>query len=370
MGKVQGESSHSVGEIVDQARARLEGAGLLLQALSFVSLTGLLFLLEKLLPLTALFDDGWAAWWPPNGFALALLLIVPRRFWLWVLISLSVATALAQPLDDRSPVGTLMIAAANAVEILIPALVLPQFRSLTTWLQTPRLLWKFVVFALIVGPVLSAFISAQLLHGRLGMPLGMVAFRWTISDALGMMMTAPLVLVLISRETYEMFRWRAMPRTLGALGLLIGVSVIIFCKSPYPVAYVICPLVLLVAMRTGFSGSVLAINLLAPIVTEATLHGDGPFWMISGEGHAYGMLAVQGFLMLLMLMAFPISVLMVATKADSRAVARSLSRNAEARERRRIDRGCQSQALRPGPGCGVASSDPGPAAFIPGDAGR
>ena len=317
MQTVQRKVSRPVGDKIEDALARLESAGLLLQCVCSLSLIGLLFLLERLLPFTALFDNGWAAWWPPNGFALALLLMVPRRFWFWVLIALSVATALAQPPGGGSLIGKAIIAFANAVEILIPALMLPRFHSLTEWLQTPRLLWKFVLFGLMLGPLFSALLGAQLMHGALGASFWTVVFRWTVSDSLGMMMTAPLVLVLLSPETYHLFRWSALPDTLGVLALLIGASFVVFCKTPYPIAYVTCPLVLLVAMRAGFSGSVLAINLLAPIVTEATLHGHGPFFMIFGANASYGMLAVQGFLMLMMLMAFPISILLVQQKSTA-----------------------------------------------------
>ena len=295
-------------ELIQRGRAFLAREDFAGRCTSVVLLTGLVYAVERLLPLVALFDHGWAVWWPTNGITLALLLISRRRHWPFILLGVSVGTAFGQPLGSGSRLEALSIATCNVTEVLVPAFMLPRFYGLTGWLQQPRLVWRFVLSAVLAGPLLSSLLIACYYSLAKHMAFWPIALRWGVPDVLGIIMCALLVLVLISSEFYDLFRWKQLPETLGLLALLAIGSWLVFIIIPHPISFIISPLLLLVATRLGFSGSVIAINLLAPIASYATLHGLGPFSLAGGGNETHRVLMVQAFLILSFLMVFPISV--------------------------------------------------------------
>lgn len=65
------------------------------------------------------------------------------------------------------------------------------------------------------------------------------------ADALGMSLYLPLILALRSRETYDLFRWPQLFKTLSLLSVTCGTSWVVFHQSFYPVAFIIMPRLLL-----------------------------------------------------------------------------------------------------------------------------
>ncbi len=292
----------------------------------WIALTVGAYLIDRYLPLAALSDQNWAVWWPINGITIALLLITRRRQWPWILSAVTMGSVLSERASTDPASEICWVAVCNCVEVLIPALLLPRFDNLTSWLQKPRLMWKFVLFALILGPLVSSGLSAAYYHSIYHRDFWASGFRWGISDVVGNIMYAPLVLVLISPETYTLFRRGELPRTVGTILLLVASTWFVFSRTNYPIAFIICPIVLLVAIQTGFSGSVIAINILAPIVTAATLHGTGPFSAASSVPEHYRIIMVQSFLVLSMLTAFPISVARVRQQSTAAQLQRAYLR--------------------------------------------
>jgi diguanylate cyclase (GGDEF)-like protein len=277
---------------------------------------GLLFVLtyalERLLPFVAEFDHGWAVWWPTNGVTLALLLISQRKHWPFILLPIALASAMQQSLVSGSSLFLFVSTTANFLEVLIPALMLPRFYALTDWLQESRLVWKFVLSAVCLGPACSSVLVGLYFNLDLHQSFWYIVCKWGIADIVGIVMYTPLLLVLISPETYTLLRWRQLPGTLGVMALLAVTSWFVFLRQdPYPIAFLISPILLLVATRCGFTGSVIAINMLAPVASLATLRGLGPFALMTGAHEPYRIIMVQLFLILALLMAFPITVVKV-----------------------------------------------------------
>jgi diguanylate cyclase (GGDEF)-like protein len=295
-------------DLFQRTRELLCGTGPGSRCLSVAVLFALTYALERLLPFVAEFDHGWAVWWPTNGVTLALLLIAPKKHWPFILLPITVATAMQQPPVPGSSSFLFASSVGNCVEVLIPALMLPRFCSLTGWLQAPRLAWKFVISAVCLGPASSSLLMGLYFKLTMHQSFWYIAGNWGIADVVGMVMFTPLTLVLISPETYILFRWRRLSGTLGVLSLLTICCWFVFQQTSYPDAFLISPILLLVATRCGFSGSVLAINLLALLATSATLHGLGPFALLTGVHEPYRVPMLQLFLILALLMAFPISI--------------------------------------------------------------
>ncbi len=303
---------------VRRVRAALSRTDFAGRCFSLALLFSIVFLLEKQLPSIAFLDQGWAIWWPTNGITLALLLISRRVHWPFILCTIALATSFAQPLVQHSPSFLITSTIADMVEVIIPALMLPRFYTLSGWLQKPSLVWRFILSATLLGPACSTLLMACFFHWHLQQNFWFIAQRWGSAHVVGIVMYTPMVLVLISPELYALFRRPQLPSTVSALSLLLVASWFVFLHDPHPISFVIGPVLLLIATRHGFSGSVLAINLLAPIATYATVHDMGPFAMTSAlvqEPHK--VIIVQFFLVLSLLMVFPISVARVQQQSTS-----------------------------------------------------
>jgi len=257
------------------------------------------------------YGDGWAVVWPVSGIVVAFLLLSQKRSWAWLLLGF-ILFQVFEDLAESPPVAQIFVdVGCDLIEILLVALTLPRHKRLADWLQEPRLIVRFTIIAAVVAPALTGVLSALYYHFEKQREFFISAFRWAIADSLGMVLWVPLILVLFSRETYDLFHGKSLGSTLGLLGLVGGLSWLLFHQTSYPLAFMMLPLLLLVALRMGFSGSVLAVNIVTVIATSATLSGSGQFTSIKAGDQTQQILVLQVFLLLSMLTAFPITLVML-----------------------------------------------------------
>lgn len=130
--------------------------------------------------------------WPPNGFALGLLLAVPTRRWPWVMAGVLFACAGANLTAGRGLPVTLGFSAANAIEILAGAAVFRRLHGRIATFTTRReagLLGLVAVPVFACTAVIGAFVAVLLLGGDL--------YRewqtWWLGDAVGTLLITPAV---------------------------------------------------------------------------------------------------------------------------------------------------------------------------------
>ena len=264
----------------------------------------------KLLDPTMFYDDhGQAVYWPVNAVVVAVMLMAPRRYWPWILLGSSLGQAYDQRWDHFGNVLAGVV--GNIAEPLLAAWILPPFSNLADWMKQPRLALRFSLGAVLFAPAIPSagfgFFKDLVYHQSFWYS----ALAWDAADMLGMALWLPLILVLLSRETYDLFRLASLLRTLALLGLICALSWGIFHYASFPIPFVILPVLLLVVFQIGFSGSVLAVNLVAIIVSEATLRGHGSFGSIPQAYEPYRIAILQLFLTISMLMSLPVSVVLL-----------------------------------------------------------
>ncbi len=251
---------------------------------------------------------GMSAYWPVSGIVVGILLLSRRSFWPWILLSFMLVDMDAEP---GTIVGKTILVLGNTLEVLIPALLLPACTTLESWIRERALLRRFIVYGLVLGPVscslpVSLYYSLVQQQAFWGFML-----RWTVGDAMGMTLGLPLMLTLYSRETYKLFRRESIAEAAGLMGLACAASWVIFYHCSHPVGFMMLPILLLIAFRQGFSGSVIAANLLALISCLATLHGKGPFYFGPYPEGANGIVLLRVFLIVSMLICFPVSLVLL-----------------------------------------------------------
>jgi len=298
------------------APAQLWRGSLLQSCAEALGLACTVFLLEESMNSVGFFSDqGQAIWWPTNGLALALMLRSDRSRWFTVLIGVLLGSWIGGVRHGWPVSSRIINAIANSVGPMLGAIALPHFKRLEDWLQEPRLVFRYVLFALLLAPALSASIYASNAH------LFLRDFHfWTVlqtrgdSDMLGYALFTPLVLVFSSKETYRRVNAREIPTLLLLLGLVAGATYFVFWQTAYDFSFVLISVVLLVTLRLGFGASVVAVNVLAVLATTATMHSHGPLTLGSGAVESHRILLLQAFLALTMVTVFYVSVMQIERK--------------------------------------------------------
>ena len=260
-------------------------------------------------------DQGQAIWWPTNGLALALMVRSERSRWATILVGILLGSWIGGVRHGWPVSSRIVNFLANSLGPTLAALALPHFKRLEDWLQQPRLVFRYVLFALLLAPLLSATIFATSAHFFLPNPNFWTALQTRgDSDMLGYALFTPLVLVLSTRESYRLVKMKEFALMVLLLGLVGGTTYLIFWQSSYGLSFVLIPVVLLVTLRLGFTPSVLAVNLLAVLATIATMHGRGPLILGAGAVEAHRILLLQAFLASTMVTAFSVSVMQTERK--------------------------------------------------------
>jgi signal transduction histidine kinase len=227
-----------------------------------------------------------SAFWPPNAFLLAALLLARRRVWWTLFIAVIPAHLLAQ-LQAGVPVWT---AAAwlltNTSEALIGAFCITQFVQPTKVFDSVRGVSLFVIFGVLVAPFATSFLDAAGVvltgwgHGYL--PLGAERF-WT--NAFAELSIVPII-VLCGSYGASWIRKATLSRYCegGLLGLSIAIAtVLVFHFQPgspsTTPALLFIPLLLLIwaAARFGVGGLSICGLIVGLTAIFYAMHGQEPF---------------------------------------------------------------------------------------------
>ena len=255
---------------------------------------------------TAFGNTTGATFWPGAGLTVAVLLLRPK--WEWPLYIAAVAIAEAS-IDAALGFGVPLAVAwavANTGEALVAALLLRRRRRGPPDLSRRSELGRFVLAAIVIGPLAGALIGTAagvVLEGDGWLPR---LPRWYIGDAVGVLIVAPALLIL----------WPPLPRAerapvvpwlaLLALAMVVAVGPWTFAGAA-GLPFLTLPLLIWIAMRFGLRGGVAAVLIMASIVLAVTADGRGPF--ADGAGAFAGLAVAQMFVAMSALTVYTISVL-------------------------------------------------------------
>lgn len=240
------------------------------------------FFLAACLGLALLDKAGVAVFWPAAGIASGVLVAFGPTLRLPVIIGVVVGTFAANLLGDRNLASTAVFAVANAVGPIIVARLIQRFCNLPFELNQLRR-----VFELFGATMAAAFVS-----GIIG-TLGFVLFhtsapsitkiwtQWVLSESLGTITVAPLVIGLAS------FLRNAPPRREAAEGTFALAIVAIICvlrvhlpDEPWTLKLAIaslCPLFVWISARVRPAFTAVATFMCAISIVWTTTFSVGLF---------------------------------------------------------------------------------------------
>ena len=249
-----------------------------------------------------------AGFWPAAGFSVGMLLLVSPRRWGWVLAGVAVAE-LGNDLARGGPLdAALLWTAGNCIEPLIGAMLLRRWGNPSGSLVPLRQLRRFLVAAVVVGPLVGATIV------WLGSVVALGHFgdwetwpTYFVGDGVGVLVIAP---VLLCWKEQRIARHFGETATLAAVLLAVTSSAFgtwgdVWHRAlPYP----IIPLLMWAALRYGCRGAVFSVFAVTQIAFWSTAAGHGPF-AVSSATSGDAVLLLQIFLVIIAVSAFVMAAL-------------------------------------------------------------
>jgi PAS domain S-box-containing protein len=209
--------------------------------------------------------------WAPSGIALAALLILGLRYW----PAIAIGAFVANVTSDASAAVAAGIAVGNTLEPVIGAALVRRigFR--------PQLDRVRTVVALTGAALLSTAVSATngvsvlTLAGERQDPYGEAWVLWWFGDAVGVLMVAPLLLVLYGWRHIRLSA-RQIVEGVAVLAAVAGLSAFVFLGGAWRYPYMLFPFLLWATLRFQALGAAVSSFLVGAIGTWGAVAGEIP----------------------------------------------------------------------------------------------
>jgi len=234
-----------------------------------------------------------ASFWPAAGLTMAALLLLPTRQWVWVIGGIVIGECSGNLLRGYPLSASLFWTLGNCVEPLLGAWLIRRSGNLLGSLTPLGNLLRFMIYGVVVAPLVGASIGSLGTILIMGSPAWQVWPKYVVGDALGVLVMAPVLL--------SWFDAKPMPRRPLESALLMA-SVVALCVLAFRnwghsidiiLTNLLLPLMLWAALRFGVQGTAWVILVIANVANIATGLGYGPFTVVEyASGHGITVLQI------------------------------------------------------------------------------
>ena len=212
--------------------------------------------------------------WAPSGIALAALLILGVRYWPAVAIGALAANATT----GASIAVAAGIAVGNTLAAVVGALLVSRI-GFTPALDRVRSVLALVVGGALVSTMVSATngVTVLTLAGERQDTYGSAWLLWWFGDAMGILVVAPLLLVLYDASARERPSRAQLLEGALLLTAIVAASAIVFLGGAWRYPYLIFPLLLWAALRFRQVGAATSAFIVAALGTWGAVDGALPF---------------------------------------------------------------------------------------------
>jgi signal transduction histidine kinase len=247
--------------------------------------------------------------WPTNAIILVALLGHARnlRNYGSIFVSSAFAIALANVAAGNGAAAAATLGATNIFEVAVTLAFLSVLRISAANLMSFRNLLIFIVVAGGVAPAGSDAVTAVAVGAAHGIPWRTVWMHSYPAHALGMMVVAPFLISVTSRQWQELHLRQRRFEAAAIFGFVIIVGI---CTAYFrPVVFLVVPAILLATLRFGPIGATVA-NLITALFTASFVILNIGEPILSRSDTSERILAMQVLLAFTTLWCLPIAALL------------------------------------------------------------
>src|SRR6202795_4101492 len=263
-----------------------------------------------LLTLEFLLGANFAATiWPANAVVLVALLRHTRnlRNYGSIIVGSICAIALANAVAGNSAVPSAIFGLANIFEVAVTLAFLSALRINADNLTSFKNLLIFMAIAGVVAPAGSNAVNAMVIGAAHGIPWRTIWLQAYPAHALGMIVVAPFLISVTSREWYELRVRQRLAEAAAIFAVVIAVGV---CGAYFrPFIFLMVPAILFSTLRFGMIGATTA-NLLTALFPSSSVIFNIGEPILSQSDSSERVLAMQVLLAFTSLWCLPIAALL------------------------------------------------------------
>jgi len=256
--------------------------------------------------------DNIAAIWPPSGFFLAMLLLMPVRARVASFGGMAIASFAANALSGAAPLMAAAFTLANTAEALAALWLIRRRTGGELSFMDPRAVANFCIAALSAS-ALSAAIATALVGRELTGRIPDFFLSWLTTVGLGMLIVTPPIVMLA--RLFDTNAFANIPRAmrLEAIALLVlaaALTALSFAQSQFPLSFLPIVAVIAASYRLGPFGAASGMLVVAIVAAWLTGQGYGPIAAMDGseKGKVF---FLQFYLVTLLFTALPLAALIV-----------------------------------------------------------
>jgi PAS domain S-box-containing protein len=208
--------------------------------------------------------------WAPTGIALAALVLYGPRLW----PAVALGAFAANVTSGAAPVDAAFISVGNTLEAVVGSVLLLRvgFRPA---LDRVRDVFALIVFGALLSTAIAATngVTTLWISGEVdGSDYGSDWLLWWIGDGMGDLIVAPLIFILSTRP-WRQLDLRARIEGLVTLGVLSGLSAIVFLAGQWRYPHILFPPLIWATLRFQQLGAVLSSFVVAAFAVAGAVHG-------------------------------------------------------------------------------------------------
>ena len=251
--------------------------------------------------------DNIAAVWPPSGYFLALLLLMPARARVAAFAAMAAASIGANMIEGIHATAAAAYTVANAAEATIALWLIRRREPGEMSFMVPQAVGRFCVAALAASAA-SAVVATLLTRNGVDFFLS-----WMTTVALGMLIVTPPIVMLARMVTSNALN--NVPTAMKVEGIaLLTIAAFVtgasFSQSDFPVTFLPCVALIVAAYRLGPFGAAAGMLIVAIIASLLTGQGYGPIAAMD-ESQKVEVLFLQFYLVTMLFIALPLAALLV-----------------------------------------------------------
>lgn len=252
-------------------------------------------------------ENSIAAIWPPSGYFLGMLLLMPSRARPATFGLVAMASIAANWLGGTAFVDSLAFTLANVTDAVIAFALIRRHEPGELSFMVPRSVGNFCFAALtatLVGSGLATLLVGENIHFFLS---------WFLTVGLGILIVTPPIIMLARLFRSGMFANLSPAMKFESAAILATVAIIsaaTFSQSQFPLLFLPFVGVIGATYRLGPFGAATSILIVAIIGSLLTGHALGLTVMIAGGQHTV-ILFLQFYLVTMLFSALPLAAMLV-----------------------------------------------------------